>query len=145
MADYNTDFALWAEDPAAKLRASRFAEVDREDLAEELESLARALRHELSERLARMLQNLLQWEYLEGVRLTAWYMATLAIRPSSPTHYYVQRHFYDDQPAKSDISVIMSGSKCGPAIKPSPTVEHVPSKRLRALQRNGLTEALNLP
>lgn len=118
MADYNTDFALWAEDQAAKLRASKFAEVDRENEAEELESLARALRHELSERLARTLQNLLQWEYLEGVRLTAWYMATLAIRPSSPTHYYVQRHFYDDQTAKSDISVIMSGRNADPPTNP---------------------------
>ncbi|WP_434110360.1 DUF29 family protein [Paraburkholderia caffeinilytica] len=91
------------------MRASRFAELDREKLAEELENLTRALRHEPLERLAKMLQNPLQWEYLEGLSLTAWYMATLAIRPSSPTHYYVQRHFYDDQPAKSDISVIMSG------------------------------------
>jgi len=69
MKDYNTDFALWAEDQAAKLRCGKVTELDRDNLAEELGALARALRDELFDRLGRLLQNLVQWDYLDGVRL----------------------------------------------------------------------------
>ncbi|MFM0114961.1 DUF29 domain-containing protein [Paraburkholderia nemoris] len=75
MKDYSTDVALWAEDQAAKLRTGRVTELDRDNIAEELESLASALRHELVGRLARLLQNLLQWEYLDGLRMPVWYTA----------------------------------------------------------------------
>ena len=75
MTDYDTDFALWAAEQAALLRGSRFSELDRHNLAEELETLARGLRRELFDRLVRLLQHLLQWEVLEGHRLPAWYVA----------------------------------------------------------------------
>jgi len=84
MTDYNTDFALWAVEQAAKLRAGRVTELDRDNIAEELESLARALRRELVERLARLLQNLLQWEYLDGLRLPVWYTAIQEERSMIP-------------------------------------------------------------
>ncbi|WP_334022015.1 DUF29 domain-containing protein [Burkholderia orbicola] len=75
MTGYDTDFALWAEEQAAKLRAGTLTELDRENIAEELESLARALRRELFDRFVRLLQNLAQWDYLDGMRLSAWYIA----------------------------------------------------------------------
>ncbi|QIE22130.1 DUF29 domain-containing protein [Caballeronia sp. SBC2] len=75
MTDYDTDLALWAAEQAALLRANRFDELDRHNLAEELETLARGLRRELVDRLTRLLQHLLQWELLEGHRLPAWYAA----------------------------------------------------------------------
>lgn len=65
MTDYNTDFALWAREQAARLRAGA-ADLDRENIAEELDALARALHGELDERLARLIQSLLQWTLLEG-------------------------------------------------------------------------------
>src|SRR5260370_36974880 len=84
MTDYNADFALWAEEQAAKLRAGKVTELDRDNIAKELESLARALRRELVERLARLLQNLLQWEYLDGLRLPVWYTAIQEERSMIP-------------------------------------------------------------
>jgi hypothetical protein len=75
MTNYDTDLALWAAEQAALLRASRFDELDRHNLTEELETLARGLRRELVDRLTRLLQHLLQWELLEGHRLPAWYVA----------------------------------------------------------------------
>jgi len=84
MTDYNTDFALWAEEQAAILRAGRVTELDRENLADELESLARALRRELTDRIARLLQNLVQWDYLPSVRLPAWYVAITEERGMIP-------------------------------------------------------------
>lgn len=50
MTDYNTDFALWALDQAARWRAGA-AEIDRDNIAEELETLARALHRELGSAL----------------------------------------------------------------------------------------------
>jgi hypothetical protein len=84
IADYNTDIARWAEDQAARLRTGNVSEMDRENIAEELDSLARALRRELVERLARLLQNLLQWEYLDGLRVPAWYTAIQEERSMIP-------------------------------------------------------------
>jgi hypothetical protein len=84
MTDYNTDFALWAEEQAVKLRTGVLTGLDRDNLAEELESLARALRRELTDRLARLLQNLLQWDYLDGIRLPAWYVAISEERDMIP-------------------------------------------------------------
>jgi predicted transcriptional regulator len=84
MTGYNTDFAMWAEEQAARLRAGRVTELDRDNIAEELESLARALRDELFERLARLLQNLVQWDYLDGMRLPAWYVAITEERGMIP-------------------------------------------------------------
>ncbi|CAB3801195.1 DUF29 family protein [Paraburkholderia fynbosensis] len=84
MTGYNTDFALWAEEQALKLRAGMLTELDRENIAEELESLARALRREVVDRLARLLQNLVQWHFLDGVRLPAWYVAITDERDMIP-------------------------------------------------------------
>lgn len=84
MTDYDADFLLWATEQASLLRDGRLVDVDRMNVAEELETLARALQRELSERLVRLLQNLLQWEYLPLVRLPAWYIAIQEERAAIP-------------------------------------------------------------
>lgn len=84
MTDYDVDFLLWANEQASLLRDGRLADVDRMNIAEELETLARALQRELTERLVRLLQNLLQWEYLPLVRLPAWYIAVQEERAAIP-------------------------------------------------------------
>ncbi|MFL9897865.1 DUF29 domain-containing protein [Paraburkholderia fungorum] len=73
MTDYHADFALWAREQAARLRAGA-AELDRENIAEEMEALARALHGELDKSMARLLQSLLQWALLESDRRPAWYV-----------------------------------------------------------------------
>ncbi|OJA53739.1 DUF29 domain-containing protein [Burkholderia ubonensis] len=84
MTDYDADFLLWAAEQASLLRDGRLADVDRMNVAEELETLARAIQRELSERLMRLLQNLLQWEYLPLVRLPAWCIAIQEERSAIP-------------------------------------------------------------
>lgn len=37
------------------------------------------------------------------------------MRHRGPIHHYAQRHLYDDQATKSDISFIMSGKNFGPS------------------------------
>jgi Domain of unknown function DUF29 len=95
MPGYDVDVALWAAEQAALLRSGRVAELDRENLAEELDTLARALGNELFERFARLLQNLLQWEYLSLVRLPAWYIAIHEERSAIP-------HLLADAPSLRD-------------------------------------------
>lgn len=83
MTDYHEDFALWAREQAARLRAGA-AELDRENIAEELEALARALHGDLDERMARLLQSLLQWALIEGDRRPAWYVTIQEARDMIP-------------------------------------------------------------
>lgn len=84
MAGYDTDFILWASEQVTLLRAGRLAELDRINVAKELDTLARAMQRELSERLVRLLQNLLQWGYLLFVRLPAWYIVIQEERNAIP-------------------------------------------------------------
>jgi hypothetical protein len=50
-ADYDTDFALWAETQAAALREGRFADLDVRESHEEIDSQSRSERHALLSRL----------------------------------------------------------------------------------------------
>jgi len=69
---YELDFAAWAEQNAELLRAGRFSEVDLENVAEEIEYLARHKRHALRSRLARLIQHLLKWQFQPERRGTSW-------------------------------------------------------------------------
>ena len=62
---YEQDFLLWSEETAAKLRARDFENLDLENLIEEVESLGRSNRKELSSRLVRLLEHLLKRMYVE--------------------------------------------------------------------------------
>jgi hypothetical protein len=58
---YDQDFYAWLMENAAALRQGRFAEVDAENVAEELEAMGRSEKHELENRLAVLLAHLLKW------------------------------------------------------------------------------------
>ena len=57
---YEGDFALWAEQQAAHLRAGRFGALDIENVAEEIESLSRSDKREVVSRLATIIEHLLK-------------------------------------------------------------------------------------
>jgi len=61
---YEQDFLLWSEDTAAKLKVRDFENLDLENLIEEVESLGRSNRKELSSRLIRLLEHLLKRIYV---------------------------------------------------------------------------------
>ena len=62
---YEQDFLLWSEETVAKLRARDFENLDLANLIEEVESLGRSNRKELSSRLVRLLEHLLKRMYVE--------------------------------------------------------------------------------
>jgi hypothetical protein len=71
-AGYETDFARWAESQAAALRAGRFAELDVENLAEEVDALARRDRRELLSRLTVLAVHLLKVRYRPDRASGSW-------------------------------------------------------------------------
>ncbi len=62
-ATYDRDFHAWASEQAALLRAGRVAEADIAHIAEEIETLGRAEKRELVNRLAVLLLHLLKWAH----------------------------------------------------------------------------------
>jgi hypothetical protein len=62
-AGYDTDFALWAEGQVAALREGRWANLDVENLTEEIDGLTRRDRREIRSRLTVLMMHLLKLRY----------------------------------------------------------------------------------
>ena len=96
LAAYDEDFALWSTEQAALLRAGRFDGLDRENLAEEIESLGRSERKEIRKRLRVLVAHLLKWQHQPAKRKGGWastilvqrreLQRTLAENPSLRSH-----------------------------------------------------------
>ncbi|MFO7639848.1 MAG: DUF29 domain-containing protein [Candidatus Competibacteraceae bacterium] len=69
---YEHDFYAWATRNATLLRAGQLAEIDRMNIAEELESMGRSERRALGSRLAVLLMHLLKWRYQPERRGRSW-------------------------------------------------------------------------
>ena len=69
---YDGDTAGWAEHQAALLRAGRFAELDIQNIAEEIESVGRSEQRELTSRLTILIAHLLKWQFQPSRRGSSW-------------------------------------------------------------------------
>ena len=69
---YERDLYAWATQNAALLRGGRLAEIDRMNIAEELESMGRSERRALGSRLAVLLMHWLKWRYQPERRGRSW-------------------------------------------------------------------------
>ena len=72
LASYDSDFHLWSQTQAALIREGRIAEIDLENVAEEIESLGRSDRREIRSRLEILLIHLLKWEFQRAKRKNGW-------------------------------------------------------------------------
>ncbi len=70
--DYEQDFYSWALHHAQLLREGRFAELDIEHLAEELEDIGKNDRRALENRCIILIAHLLKWEYQPSHRGSSW-------------------------------------------------------------------------
>jgi hypothetical protein len=70
--DYEQDFYGWTMQQAELLRQRRYSEVDIANIAEELETLGRSERREMTNRLAVLLMHLLKWQYQPVLRSRSW-------------------------------------------------------------------------
>jgi hypothetical protein len=72
MSDYDTDFHEWAETQAGLLRRRAANALDWDNLAEEIEALARSDRREIRNRLVVLCAHLLKWEFQPHLRSNSW-------------------------------------------------------------------------
>ena len=60
---YEEDFYAWTQTTAALIREGKWHDLDREAVAEEIESLGKSDWRELASRIAVLLRHLLKWRY----------------------------------------------------------------------------------
>ncbi|NCJ07938.1 DUF29 family protein [Synechococcales cyanobacterium C] len=69
---YDQDFYAWTQHQVDLLRSGCLAELDLENLIEEIESLGKQQRQELRNRLGVLLGHLLKWHYQPEARSKSW-------------------------------------------------------------------------
>jgi hypothetical protein len=69
---YENDFYAWTRAQARHLREGTFAQLDIENIAEELECMGRSDRREIESRLVVLLAHLLKWQVQVGFRSRSW-------------------------------------------------------------------------
>jgi Domain of unknown function DUF29 len=71
-ADYESDFYSWSLDQARLLREGQWAQIDRENVAEEIESLGREQFNKLESALRVLLMHILKWDHQPKRRSRSW-------------------------------------------------------------------------
>ncbi len=69
---YETDFHAWTQHQAALLRQEDFAELDLNNLIEEIESLGKSQQNEVKSRLRVLIMHLLKWQIQPMHRSASW-------------------------------------------------------------------------
>ena len=72
LTPYEADYAQWCAEQGALLREGRLSDLDRENLAEEIESLGRSDKREIRKRLGILLAHLLKWQFQADKRKAGW-------------------------------------------------------------------------
>src|SRR5215216_2809519 len=79
-ADYNRDFYSWLMEQARLVREGRWDELDRDNLAEEIESLGREQFNKLESALRVLLLHMLKWDHQPDKRTRSWALSIKAQR-----------------------------------------------------------------
>ncbi len=79
-ADYMRDFYSWLMQQARLLREGRWDAIDRENLAEEIESLGREQFNKLESALRVLLTHILKWDHQPKGRSRSWALSIKAQR-----------------------------------------------------------------
>lgn len=69
---YDRDYYAWAKHNAELIRQGKFTQIDAENIAEELESMGKSQRRELTSRLTVLLTHLLKWQFQAEKRTNSW-------------------------------------------------------------------------
>lgn len=80
VAEYGRDFCAWSDEQGRFLRARSAADLDRDNLAEELERLGNSGRSEIRNRMTALLVDLLKRQFQPGGRTNSWAAAILEQR-----------------------------------------------------------------
>ena len=77
---YWDDFYSWLMEQAAHLRAGRWEALDRDNLAEEIESLGREQFNKLESALRVLMMHMLKWDHQPSLRSRSWTLSMEAQR-----------------------------------------------------------------
>jgi Domain of unknown function DUF29 len=69
---YEADFYLWIQEQARLLRERRWADLDLDNLVDEVESMARSEKRQIENRLKVLIAHLLKWKFQPGGRGSSW-------------------------------------------------------------------------
>ncbi len=69
---YDQDFYQWTQEQAALLKAGALAQLDIENLAEEVETMGRSEKRELVSRLTVLLAHMLKWDFQPSRQGRSW-------------------------------------------------------------------------
>jgi hypothetical protein len=72
MSLYEQDFYQWTQEQAALLKAGALSQLDMANLIEEVESMGRSQKKELSSRLSVLITHLLKWEFQPEYQSRSW-------------------------------------------------------------------------
>ncbi len=72
LVSYDEDVLLWSQQQAQLLREGRYAELDIEHLADEIEDVGKSEKRELASRVAVLLAHLLKWVAQPERRSNSW-------------------------------------------------------------------------
>lgn len=97
---YDQDFSLWAETMANLLASRNFAELDLENLEEEVRDLSKRERDRLLSSLRLILHHLLKWDYQPELRSRSW--ENTIVRERNNIELYIEdslslRRYFDDE------------------------------------------------
>ena len=81
-SNYETDFYQWTIDQSIAIKEGRWQDIDVANLAEEVESMGKQQRQELTNRLIILIGHLLKWNYQWGGRGASWKATILEQRGS---------------------------------------------------------------
>jgi hypothetical protein len=72
LQEFDRDFYAWSIEQAQLLREGRFDLIDAQSVAEEIEGMAKNVRHALSSFLTVLLSHLLKWQFQPAFRSKSW-------------------------------------------------------------------------
>jgi len=72
LVGYDEDVLVWSQQQARLLREGRFAELDIEHLADEIEDVGKSEKRELASRCAVLIAHLLKWQIQPDLRSNSW-------------------------------------------------------------------------
>jgi hypothetical protein len=79
-ASYDRDFCAWSLEQARLVREGRWDAVDRDNVAEEIESLGREQFNKLASALGVLIVHMLNWDHQAALRSRSWVLSISAQR-----------------------------------------------------------------
>lgn len=80
MSTYERDFYAWTHEQTTRLRTRDFDHLDIDNLIEEIETMGRSERRQLTSRLEALLIHLLKWQFQPALRGRSWQLTVVEQR-----------------------------------------------------------------